>query len=173
VKLDELINLEKVTPDEAASFVHNLKTRGVIFDETGNIGLLYVSSENQYILPGGTIEKGEAPIQTIQRECLEELGRTIAVIKDLGKVTEWRRSKATIYESWGFTATAFGKQIAFNLTENEKQLKMFLEWIPIEKAISLFMKERDEAISPGRKSHAMRELLFLAEAQKMLQLKHE
>jgi 8-oxo-dGTP diphosphatase len=53
---------------------------------------------HEFQLPGGGIDPGEAPIRALHRECLEETGWRIAVIRRLGA---WQRyTWMPEYEIW-------------------------------------------------------------------------
>lgn len=73
-------------------------SRAIAFDETGKIPLEYVSKFDFYKLPGGGIEKGEDEITACKREMKEETGCDIEIVKEIGKVEEYR-SKFHLYQT--------------------------------------------------------------------------
>lgn len=48
-----------------------------------------VKTPSGYFLPGGGIDPGEDPEKALKRECLEELGTTISIIKKLGTAQQY------------------------------------------------------------------------------------
>ena len=62
------------------------RVRGLLID-TGKVILIKRVKDNEtyYVIPGGGIEKGESDSQALQRECKEELGLAIEIIKPMLK----------------------------------------------------------------------------------------
>ncbi len=57
--------------------------RAIVFQE--RTALVVIDHEGQrYILPGGRVEKGESPLEALNREVLEETGWTLLNIESLG-----------------------------------------------------------------------------------------
>ncbi len=56
-----------------------ISVKGVVFDE--NLVWLRKNERNEWELPGGKIEEGEQPVETVTRELREELGFEVDVIK--------------------------------------------------------------------------------------------
>lgn len=71
---------------------------GACFRGDGKI--LIIRTSKNWSLPGGTIEPGEKPIQTLKREVMEEGSVTIKNIIPLGyqKVEEIGQSKNVVYQ---------------------------------------------------------------------------
>src|SRR3990170_9043786 len=68
----------KLPPLEYVSSV-----RAIVFQERS---VLVITQENgqMYIIPGGRVQQGEAPLETLKRELLEETGWTLHKTKLLG-----------------------------------------------------------------------------------------
>lgn len=77
-----------------------------LIEQDGKILLSYLTARNEYLLPGGGLEKGETPRQCAQRECLEECGVVVEaedpdlVIDEYYFDNHWRNyySRARILE---------------------------------------------------------------------------
>ena len=89
MKLLTILNPEHATEEEVATFIVRTTARAIVYDETGNIGLMYVTNKGYHKLPGGGVEEGENVLQALKRECLEELGCDIEV---LGEITTVQRN---------------------------------------------------------------------------------
>lgn len=60
--------------------LYSFSVHAVIFNKEGQVLQLKSSYiENQWALPGGCVEKGETILETLRRECREELGINVKV----------------------------------------------------------------------------------------------
>ncbi len=67
---------------------HVTSARAVVTD--GDSVIVVEDPQKKYIVPGGRLEKGEAPEDAMQREVLEETGWTVASFRQIG-VLHYRR----------------------------------------------------------------------------------
>ena len=148
-----LINLNQLSPSEAATLKQRTAARAVVFDTNNHVALLHAGKNGYYKLPGGGIEPGEDPKQAHVRECMEELGCSIDVRGEVGKIIEYRRDLHQT--SYCYLATLVGMQNAPHYTEEELAEEFEYLWKPLSEAIDLvsqatptnlegtFIKERD------------------------------
>jgi 8-oxo-dGTP diphosphatase len=108
----------------------SVKGAGIILLNSNNEVLLLLRDDKQEILypnmwdiPGGMIEKGENPEQTIRREMLEEMGLT-----DLGEFELFR-----IFTSENITDHVFWKRINLNPAEIDLQEGQRIEYFNLER----------------------------------------
>ncbi len=64
-----------------------------IIKDGDNLLMVFISSKNTFIFPGGGVEEGESLEETCIREALEEAGAVVKVNKYLGFIDEFRDSK--------------------------------------------------------------------------------
>lgn len=65
--------------------IYRVSAKALVFDENKNI--LIIRENRGWELPGGGIEQGESPQETIEREMKEECGFTIESIDDNPSLT--------------------------------------------------------------------------------------
>jgi 8-oxo-dGTP diphosphatase len=115
-----------------------IAARAVIFDKNNRnkIALLHGTKYKYYKLPGGGVEKGESIDKALIRECLEETGCSIQVIRKLGIITEYRSKWSLINKSHCFLAEVktIGKP---HYTRSETAEGFKLVWVPADKALRL------------------------------------
>ena len=151
-----LVNPEKIADDIAMKYRPRSAARGVVFDENNNVAILLVSNHNYYKLPGGGIEESEDKIEAFRRECVEEIGSDVEVIKELGPIVEYRSESSLIQTSYCYVGKVVGERKASAFTEHE--LSQGFEkplWVTFDEALKLvsnsepnnysgrFIKERD------------------------------
>ncbi|MDD5750592.1 MAG: NUDIX domain-containing protein [Candidatus Pacebacteria bacterium] len=155
MRLLKIINPEKVDEKEISDWEQRKAARAVVFDEEGNIGLLYVRNRNYYKIAGGGVEEGEDIKTALDRECEEELGVEVEILDEVGEITEYRRRFVLKQTSYCFLAKANSKKKGANFTDQEKEKGFEVLWLKPEEALRMlsfnqtadyeggFVEERD------------------------------
>ena len=132
-------NKENVSDDEAKQLRHRRAVRGVVFDSDNNIALLHAKNEGYYGLPGGGVDSEETYEQGVVRECKEEVGCDVEVIKYLGTTLEYRKRSKLLNESWGYITKVIGEKGLPILVgdENEAEKNSVVVWVSLKEAIRL------------------------------------
>ena len=134
MKQIKLVNLEAVTEEEAAEYSRREAARAIVFDENNSIALLHATKNGYFKLPGGGIEKGEDTMTALKRECREEIGCDIEVIKELGVIREYRKKYKLNQISYCFIAKVIGSKGIPHLMEDEIAEGFEVVWMPIAEA---------------------------------------
>ena len=143
----------------------------VLFNEKNEIALMGNKVSEFFLLPGGGIEGTESVLEGVKRECQEETGCDIEMMEELGVTEDYRARECRHCISYGYTA----KVISYGnsaLTENEKDIGAYTKWIPLEMAISMFLKQEDKVKSGDVKFYntcfnIYRDSLFVQLAKKL------
>ncbi len=146
-------------------------SRAVLIDDNGLVPILHVSKFKYHKLPGGGIDDGENKKQALIREVLEEVGSTISIDAEIGKIIEYR-SKDNF--NWGSEQ----KQISYCylgkiLTKGEPHFEEFelleefeLVWMTLNEAIKTL--QNDKPTNFEGTFIVDRDLTFLKAAQKII-----
>lgn len=149
------INPEEVNTNSIPGWKYRKAARAVVFDNNDNIDLLHVSSKNYYKLPGGGIGKGEDIKIALNRECEEELGIQVKIVKEIGSIIEYRAQFKLRQTSFCFLARTSSKKNIPDFTEEERLSGFEIIWTSPRKALRLlnlkqtsdyegkFIEERD------------------------------
>ena len=155
MKLLKTINPENVDENNIPGWEYRKAARAVVFDNENKVGLLDVSSKNYYKLPGGGIEEGEDIKIALDRECEEELGVQVEVLKEIGSIIEYRAQFKLHQTSYCFLAKISSDKNAPNFTDEEKTSGFEIVWVGPKEALRLlnlkqtsdyeggFIEERD------------------------------
>lgn len=155
MQLLKTINPEKVDENNIPHWEYRKAARAVVLDNENRIGLLHVSSKNYYKLPGGGIEEGEDIKIALDRECEEELGVQIEVLKEIGSIIEYRAQFKLHQTSYCFLAKTSSDKNVPNFTDEEKSSGFKIVWVEPNEALQLldlkqtsdyegkFIEERD------------------------------
>ena len=141
MRLLKTINPEKVDESDISDWEYRQAARAVVFDKEGRIGLLNVKNHNYYKLPGGGIEKGEDIKTALDRECEEELGVKIEVLKEIGSVIEYRKKWKVKQISYCFIAKTNSEKKASNFTDREKDDGFEPVWVEPKEALKLLSQK--------------------------------
>jgi 8-oxo-dGTP pyrophosphatase MutT (NUDIX family) len=125
---------------DISKFTTREASRAVIFDDKGNVPLLFVAKHNYHKLPGGGIEEGEDKIVAVKRECIEEVGSEVEIIKEIGMVVEFREEWKLKQISYCYLAKVL-RMVDTNYTEQEILDGFKIEWVKIDDAIKLLEKD--------------------------------
>ena len=112
-----------------------LAARAIVRNRDGLIGLSYIAKYDLHNLPGGGVEDGESPEDTVRREVREEAGCTCGKITPLGIVFENRGSQNFVQQSWYYAVEAQEEDLPLLLTEKEKSNGICIRWVTVEEAI--------------------------------------
>ncbi len=132
-----LINPENVPEEVSNNYPVRKAARAVVIDDKNNIALLYVSKENYYKLPGGGVKGSEDIVVALERECIEEIGSRIEVIREIGFIIEFRKSFALKQVSFCYFAKQIGEKGTPSYTEEELENRFKLLWLPYNEALEL------------------------------------
>jgi ADP-ribose pyrophosphatase YjhB (NUDIX family) len=144
----------------------------VLFNEKNEIALVSNKITNLFLLPGGGIEEDENIVDGTKRECREETGCEIDIIRELGVTEDYRARDARHCISYGFAAKALSQGKA-SLAESEANMGFFMEWFPIGDAVALFASQ-EEKVRRGEVEfyntcfNIMRDSFFTRRVQELL-----
>jgi len=160
-------NQENVSDTDAKEFRHRRTVREIVFDSDNNIALLHAKNEGYYVLPGGGVDSEETYEQGIVRECKEEVGCDVEIVKYIGTTFEYRKRNKLLNESWGYVTKIIGEKGLPILIgdENDAEKNSVILWVSLTEAISL-MKSIPIQSEIYEQYCVDRDLTFLREANK-------
>ena len=167
MKLLRTIDLDLLPPEKLKTLTLRQAARAVVFDDADNVALLHVTKNGYYKLPGGGVEEGEDLMTALKRECVEEIGCEIEVGREIGMTVEYRGKFNIKQESYCYLARLAGPKGIPSFTEDEIADGFEALWVPLKEAIRLVEVSNTEDYQ-GR-FIIPRELLFLREAEKMIE----
>jgi 8-oxo-dGTP diphosphatase len=162
-----VINPENATEEEVKGYAVREASRAIVCDADGNVGLLHVTKDSYYKLPGGGLDESEDPLTALRRECREEIGCEIDVLGEIGSIVEYRKIYAIKQVSYCYFAKVKGEKGLPQLTESEAEKGFKQEWMSYEDAIASIAGSRASTFI-GRSYVVPRDAVFLMEAGKYI-----
>ena len=150
-------------PVNTEGWDHKRTSRTVVFDSENKIAILYVKAFEFPKLPGGGVEAGEDLEQALRRECREEIGCEIEIIREVGEVVEYREETKLFQNAYCFLSRVVGEKGRPHFTEQEISQGVEIKWLPIDDVLKMFNKEPSGYVPQFIKQ---REIAFLQEAKK-------
>ncbi len=121
--------------------------RGIVFNENGEIAVLYKKAKEEYKLIGGGIEKGESAQETFLREVHEECGCVVSIDDYLGTIEEHKSLDNFKQISHIFVAHVIQKgNTHYTLEEQADQASLL--WLSIPSAMEK-MKACEQFLKPS------------------------
>jgi 8-oxo-dGTP diphosphatase len=136
------LNPENVTEQEAREYNAREAVRAIVFDQDNLIALIHVSRDNYYKLPGGGLDDEEDHITGLKRECQEELGCDIEVVREVASMNEYWKPDRESQISYCYIAQIVGEKGTPHLTENELVRGFKTVWVPYEEALRLMAETK-------------------------------
>lgn len=109
--------------------------RGIIEREDGYIAVFNKKKKNEYKLPGGGIDEGEAPEIAFKREALEETGCEVEDIQLLGITKELKSLDNFQQISYVFKSKVLKDTGLLQMTQKEKDEGGEIVWLSKEEAL--------------------------------------
>ncbi len=137
--------------------------RGILIRD-GRILLSYYKNEDQYLIPGGGLEDGEALYECCERELAEETGIRVKPHTHYLTLEEY-------YHEWYFKSHYFlcdyVGECEQSLTENERKNGLEPRWVDLDEALKIFGSYADyEETNEIRYGAYYREYVALSEITK-------
>lgn len=164
MQLLKAFNEENVPSEELISFRIRISVRAIILDENNDIAMLHSRALDYYTLPGGGVDEGESLSDAVIRECKEETGYTVEIIREVGRTQEIQKENQLINNATCFLVKVIGEKSEPNFMEDEIGEDFVIEWMSVEDAKKCITGE----ISLNRKLYhkyiSQRVLTFLENA---------
>lgn len=140
----------------------------VLFDGQGRVALIGNRVNDFFLLPGGGIEDGESVRDGALRECQEETGCTIELLRELGATEDFRSRDQKHCISYGYSARMIS-QGSPSLTSAEADVGAYVKWFALDEAQALFA-DQEEKVKRGEVKfyntcfNILRDALFIRRA---------
>lgn len=107
--------------------------KAIVKNEKGQYGFVTNTAHGFYLLAGGGAESSDNT-QEIKRECVEEIGYEVEVIREIARIDEFRDRDAMEYETICFLVVAKKKIFEDLRTEGEKKNGLSVVWFDDKEA---------------------------------------
>jgi len=141
-----------------------------VLDDKNNLALVG-NNQNEFLqLPGGGIDASENIIDGIIRECLEEIGCTVTIVREVARIDDFRPRDAKHCINYCYVAKVLGNKLIPKHTTDEAKIGMYTTWVSITEVTKIFQKQK-RWLNAGKVSfyntgfNIARDLLFLEYAK--------
>lgn len=122
------------------SFEKRVTVKAIVKNSAGKFALITNPIHKQYLLPGGGAESVDLELE-IQRECEEEIGFSVEVIEEVGKIHEYRNREAKEYVTTCFRVDVKAPINEDLRTENEKENGLLVEWFSSDEVLEILSRQ--------------------------------
>lgn len=113
------LNPDNLSHNLVENLPHKYAARAIIVTNDKKIVLIDVVNKNIHNIVGGQIEDNETIEDGLKRECLEESGYNVSIIKKIGYTELWREKYISF--SFCFLVKAIGDPIDLSITKEEEE----------------------------------------------------
>ncbi len=124
-------------------FEKRTTVKAVVLNDGGEFGFVTNPIHNFCLLAGGGSESNDLE-KEIRRECDEEINFDVEVVREVGRMREYRNRNAKEYETVCFVVKTIKELEKDTRTEEEKKNDLHVVWFTRDKAVSLLKKQVDE-----------------------------
>jgi len=114
--------------------------KAVVVNDEGRFGFVTNPVHGFYLLAGGGAE-GDNLEEEIRRECNEEINFEVEVLKEIGRVYEYRNRDAREGETVCFAVKAIKETNKDTRTEEEKRNDLRVVWFDEDEATDILKKQ--------------------------------
>jgi len=144
--------------------------KAIVLDNENKIALVG-NKQNEFLqLPGGGIDLSEDVREGVIRECLEEIGCTVIILDEVGRIDDYRSRDKKHCINYCYIVKVLGIKGNPKYTKRELEIGMYTKWVTLEEALDIFKKQKKE-LETGRIAfyntgfNIVRDLLFLENAE--------
>lgn len=138
--------------------------RGIILNEENQAGMILMSANGFYKLPGGGIELGERESDAFIREVGEETGCKCSIIAPLGTVEEHKSRSGFCQFSYAFIGRVEGE-----CEQSESMPGISMSWMSLKDASALMAKSLEMCKEYKMRFMLKREQLIIDHALKLIE----
>lgn len=115
-------------------------SRGIILNDENLSGMILMTANGFYKLPGGGIELGEREKDAFVREVREQTGLSCEIICELGTVEEHKGKSGFSQFSYAYLGRVRGDAKKHSAAANERLLDCSVNWMSLEDAAAVMNK---------------------------------
>lgn len=161
---DVFLKPEFVAPTD---YKKRVTVKAIVRNKNGQFAFVTNPIHGFYLLAGGGAES-ENLEEEIKRECAEETGYEVGVVKEVGRIHEFRNRDANEYETICFLVKAKQKTSGDLRTEDEKKNELSVVWFDGEEARNILDEQvakvkRGEVGFYNTAFNILRDQIFFAE----------
>ncbi len=136
-------NPEHQTPN---SYKDRQTVKIIVKNDKNEIALITNPIHNFFLLPGGGAESTDLEKEA-KREVLEETNYHTEIIKEVGKIEEFRNRNAKHYITTCFLSKTLKENSEDLRTEEEKKNGLVVQWFEYNKALDILQKQTEKVKS--------------------------
>lgn len=131
-----------------ARYADRTTCKAVVLDADNHIALVGNGKNDFFLLPGGGVNDGEEIHAAIIRECAEEIGCGIAILREVGYIDDYRPRDHRHCMTYCYVATVTGPKKEPAYSPDESQIGMYPMWVSLGDAHTI-LKKQEAAVLAG------------------------